>query len=1538
MTKLFSYFALLLIFAALSTESAQAQTGLATSSWPSARHDISLTARAQVSGPSVPQLKWTVNFGVGRLGSPVTGADGTIYISGNENDTLYAVTSEGNSLWSFTGKKLANEQFVAPVVIGRDGVIYFGSTQNVFYAVNPDGSLRWQQTLGGAVRLSANIGNDGTIYVVGQDCWLYAMQPDGKIKWRAYLEKRAGSSGNGPALASDGTIYVVAGEFLMGFAPDGSQRLKVNCSDLGVLYGLVVDDFELIYVTGDVPRVRAISNSGATRWEYNFPKSFGAPFAPALGKDGSLYFASTNTGEVVALNHDGTKRWSYSVANAPSLTELSLDDSNHVYLVNDQRGLTSISAAGRLRWTMPEVHCQFSPGFGPDGTLYIGSDKKMYAVGAPAPKMAVSAIRLDGGQICVGSAATLELEISNPSSVDLEVHDLSVSGSVFQIVSRNFVLAPGGRQIVHVKFTPVKFMNYSATLTITSNAGTATVALSGAGTGPQISPVVDTLQFGELPVGKVASKLARVFNAACELRIDSVKIAGANVGAFKVDAAGLPKMLAQSDTAQLAVQFSPKVTDANQARLLIYSNDPQRNPLVVLLRGNGAASLPEIEVSPLALEFGENCRESQLYTVISNVGYITLRVDLLAFSNSAFLTSHASAFTIAPGHQDTVRVNFLPTAGVESTGKLAIYNNDRDEGLVEVTLHGSGGSPDIAGLPAVDFGVVNVQTCAGLANFATRTYVVRNEGGCDLQIDSLAVTGVFAIVSPRPPQRLAAGDSLTVTLNFVPVAAGEQSGALRIVSNDPDERLTVINLHGRAIAAPDIAVASDTLDFGSVLVNNKKELPLLVRNLGEVALTVTSLEFSSSRFSTATGPFVLACKQDSAVTVTFVPDSIRVFTGMLSIRSNDPDAPAVKIFLRGEGTKLVQPLIATDTSEYRFAPLCLDEKDSLRVVVMNKGDGALHVDSVRVLTYPQIFLKAVASFTLLPLQSKALTLYFAPAHPKAYQDVLQIFSNAGNGEIFTVGLHGLGSSAEISGLDEVSFAATKVDSTHREVYRVNNIGDCPLTLTSVYLEGENANEFDIVDAGAPVISPRGSTPVTLEFRPKASTRRVAKLIILSSDPVQPRFEISLEGSGDGKPGLLAGPRLIDFAKACFNETVTRECTLQNDGASEFKITQITTVRGEFFRIAGAVQLPLLLRPQNSVTLSLVFATGKSGVFNDTLLVQTDLPVNPLLRVGLIGAGRDDMAKFEVSQQTLSFSGHLDESKTAQVAITNMGCGPLEINRIELGRKLQVFGIRPEMPLPARLEKDQILNVIVSFKGNDFKAFADSLHIYCVDWEQKRERRSVNLLGKVMDGVPCLQAAFSKLEFGEVAIGQVKRLDLEVTNCSADSRIVVRAQQPASGDFKVLPDTLTIFPTNPQFFAVNFAPRRHGEIVDTLKLVFYALSAPSQSQTLKIILRGAATGTGNRVFALPNAFTPNGDGKNDLAKIHFSGYDAAALVLRVYDLRGLEVRLLRPARRGEFEIGWDGRNDRGDLQTPGAYLWLLEDNGKKVGSGQVVLIR
>jgi hypothetical protein len=630
-----------------------------------------------------------------------------------------------------------------------------------------------------------------------------------------------------------------------------------------------------------------------------------------------------------------------------------------------------------------------------------------------------------------------------------------------------------------------------------------------------------------------------------------------------------------------------------------------------------------------------------------------------------------------------------------------------------------------------------------------------------------------------------------------------------------------------------------------------------------------------------------------------------------------------------------QTVIATDALEYHFPATCVGDQDSLRVVVTNKGDwgAALQVDSVRVQQNNRVFLVDAGSFILTANQSKTLTVFFKPANRAEHSASLQFFSNATNSRVYTVGLHGLGSAAEIAGRREMTFALTGIDSTRRDAYLVSNIGDCPLAVTSVKIEGAQANEFRVIDAGAAVIAPAGSSRVILEFKPSAANLREAILVITSSDLVQPRFEVALKGNGAALPGKLAGPGFIDFDKACFDESVRRECALTNTGQSDLTIMRLA-VREGFFKIAGAVPLPKQLRPQETVAIPLSFAPKIAGVFSDTLLVQTDLLTNPLFRVELKGAGRDDMAMLDISHRALTFNGHLDECKTELVAITNVGCARLEITQIELARKLPVFSILPEIPLPVRLEKNANLNVTVSFKGNDFRAFADSMYIYCRDWQQKDERMSVSLSGKVTDGAPCLQTV-TTLNFGETEIGKSISDKLEVTNCSSGGRIVVRAIQPRSGNFTVLQDSLMIFPSNPQSFDVTFAPRRSGEMSDTLRLIYYAPDEPTLRQTQNVVLRGAATG--NRAFARPNAFTPNGDNMNDQAKIYFPGYNPESVLLRVYNLRGLEVRLLRPERRGEF-VGWDGRDERGELQMPGAYLWLLEDNGKKIGSGQIALIR
>ena len=71
--------------------------------------------------------------------------------------------------------------------IGRDGTIYVGSDDDTFYAINPDGTEKWNYTTGADIASSAAIDLDGTIYVGSDDKNMYALYPNGTLKWSSGL-------------------------------------------------------------------------------------------------------------------------------------------------------------------------------------------------------------------------------------------------------------------------------------------------------------------------------------------------------------------------------------------------------------------------------------------------------------------------------------------------------------------------------------------------------------------------------------------------------------------------------------------------------------------------------------------------------------------------------------------------------------------------------------------------------------------------------------------------------------------------------------------------------------------------------------------------------------------------------------------------------------------------------------------------------------------------------------------------------------------------------------------------------------------------------------------------------------------------------------------------------------------------------------------------------------------------------------------------------------------------------------------------------
>jgi outer membrane protein assembly factor BamB len=100
-----------------------------------------------------------------------------VYLVSTSNE-LYALDRQGTKIWTFAAEEEEEREvhFSSPVTIDGAGVIYAGTKEGELFAVNPDGSLRWRLPLpeGGVVLIGPAIGSDGTLYV-GAGFNLYAV-------------------------------------------------------------------------------------------------------------------------------------------------------------------------------------------------------------------------------------------------------------------------------------------------------------------------------------------------------------------------------------------------------------------------------------------------------------------------------------------------------------------------------------------------------------------------------------------------------------------------------------------------------------------------------------------------------------------------------------------------------------------------------------------------------------------------------------------------------------------------------------------------------------------------------------------------------------------------------------------------------------------------------------------------------------------------------------------------------------------------------------------------------------------------------------------------------------------------------------------------------------------------------------------------------------------------------------------------------------------------------------------------------------------
>jgi outer membrane protein assembly factor BamB len=190
-------------------------------------------------------FKWSYDTGWCIISSPAIDEDGIVYI-GSKDHYLYAFEADENKLkWKFpTGKFYDGHLVDSSPAIGPDGTIYVGTdpygaagqkpiiVETNFWAVTPNGTLKWVFETEDGVESSPAIGPDGTIYFGSYDGYLYAVTDNGDkgiLKWKF---KTDGPIDGSPIVDGDGIIYFGSRDsILYALYPNGTVKWMFKAKD-----------------------------------------------------------------------------------------------------------------------------------------------------------------------------------------------------------------------------------------------------------------------------------------------------------------------------------------------------------------------------------------------------------------------------------------------------------------------------------------------------------------------------------------------------------------------------------------------------------------------------------------------------------------------------------------------------------------------------------------------------------------------------------------------------------------------------------------------------------------------------------------------------------------------------------------------------------------------------------------------------------------------------------------------------------------------------------------------------------------------------------------------------------------------------------------------------------------------------------------------------------------------------------------------------------------------------------------------------------
>jgi outer membrane protein assembly factor BamB len=347
------------------------------------------TAHRSTQGGS----QWTFPTGAGIFSSPVVAADGTVYF-GSADQTFYALNPDGTTRWTIpTGEIIDSAGLLDDV-----GRVYFGSGDGTLRAADAKtGAIAWtrQAESPSATHAVLNwfegnvaIGPDGTLYVPNDNFRLYAVdRAAGAVAWEFTLPDQQWSlpavdRETGDLYFGDNNLVRLLGENTFGLAADGGLIWKSFTAGTVAASPLLTSDGKIVVGAFDGYAHAFAKADGTETWNVATRDHIYA--SPAVLPDGTIVQASCD-GTVYAVSPaDGSSRWTFD-AGTPFRSSPAVDADGDVYVGGGDGRLYVINPDGSLRFAMKLIDdvrndLNASPALGQSAAYIGGESGEMFSV------------------------------------------------------------------------------------------------------------------------------------------------------------------------------------------------------------------------------------------------------------------------------------------------------------------------------------------------------------------------------------------------------------------------------------------------------------------------------------------------------------------------------------------------------------------------------------------------------------------------------------------------------------------------------------------------------------------------------------------------------------------------------------------------------------------------------------------------------------------------------------------------------------------------------------------------------------------------------------------------------------------------------------------------------------------------------------------------------------------------------------------------------------------------------------------------------